>query len=189
LQIESAIQASSILTAIAGATAKIAKPGASTVDVISSIAVIISSLASGYALVKSYQDAAPKFFKGTDKVGGRYDYTNGTDRIMQGGKSKDDVPAWLHNGESVIQADMAEKYRPLIKAIRADNFIGIQKYISPGTYMPKQNITINNAITPAHIDALIQAVQSTKMDVKLDQNGFVASLTNIIDSRNKRASL
>ena len=50
--------------------------------------------------------------------------------------TSDSIPVMLSNGEEVTRALMAEKYRPLLKAInadRVDQYVGVQGYATGGT--------------------------------------------------------
>lgn len=106
LAINAALQASQLLVAITGAISKIATPGIGIAEVIGSMAVIFSSLAAGYGLVKSLQGTQPKLAKGTKRVR-RDGHPSGTDTI----------PAWLNEGEAVIPTDNNKAYHPTVSAI------------------------------------------------------------------------
>jgi hypothetical protein len=106
LAINAALQASQLLVAITGAVAKIADPVTGPAEVIGSIAIIVSSLAAGYALVKSLQNNQPKFAKGDTYV-----------RRGNNPSGVDTIPAWLNEGEAVIPTETNKKYHPAIRAI------------------------------------------------------------------------
>lgn len=102
IAINTAIQASSLLVAVTGAVAKIAEPGVGAVDVISSIGVIIGSLAAGYALVKSLSANQPSFYTGIEDTG------RGGNLDEKGG-----FHAVLHPHERVLTAEENKKLRGL----------------------------------------------------------------------------
>ena len=104
LAINAALQASQVLVSITGA---LASSGGEPIQVATKVATIIAALATGYALVSSLQSKTPSFFEGTDFV-----------PLGNNPKGRDTVPAFLHEGEAVIQADKNKAYAPTIKAIR-----------------------------------------------------------------------
>jgi len=106
LAINAALQASQLLVGITGAISKIATPGIGIAESIGAFAVIVSSLAAGYGLVKSLQGSQPRLAKGDTYVK-RGNNPSGVDTI----------PAWLNEGEAVIPTETNRKYHPTIKAI------------------------------------------------------------------------
>jgi hypothetical protein len=106
LGIDAALQASQILVGITGAISKIATPGIGIAETIGAMAVIFSSLAAGYGLVKSLQGNQPKLFKGT-----RYLKRNGEPA------GRDTIPAMLNEGEAVIPTETNKAYHPTVAAI------------------------------------------------------------------------
>jgi len=106
LAINTALQASQLLVGITGAISKIATPGIGIAESIGAFAVIVSSLAAGYGLVKSLQGSQPRLAKGDPYVK-RGNNPSGVDTI----------PAWLNEGEAVIPTETNRKYHPTIKAI------------------------------------------------------------------------
>jgi hypothetical protein len=106
LAINAALQASQLLVGITGAISKIATPGIGIAESIGAFAVIVSSLAAGYGLVKSLQGSQPRLAKGDPYVK-RNGHPSGVDTI----------PAWLNEGEAVIPTETNKKYHPAIRAI------------------------------------------------------------------------
>jgi len=106
LAINAALQASQLLVGITGAISKIATPGIGIAESIGAFAVIVSSLAAGYGLVKSLQGSQPRLAKGDPYVK-RGNNPSGVDTI----------PAWLNEGEAVIPTETNKKYHPAIRAI------------------------------------------------------------------------
>jgi len=106
LAINAALQASQLLVGITGAISKIATPGIGLAESIGAFAVIVSSLAAGYGLVKSLQGSQPRLAKGDPYVK-RNGHPSGIDTI----------PAWLNEGEAVIPTETNKKYHPAIRAI------------------------------------------------------------------------
>ncbi len=106
LAIDAALQASQLLVGITGAISKIATPGIGIAETIGAIAVIVSSLAAGYGLVKSLQGNQPRFREGDPYVR-RNGHPSGVDTI----------PAWVNEGEAIIPTETNRKYHPAIKAI------------------------------------------------------------------------
>ena len=106
LAINAALQASQLLVGITGAISKIATPGIGLAESIGAFAVIVSSLAAGYGLVKSLQGSQPRLAKGDPYVK-RNGHPSGVDTI----------PAWLNEGEAVIPTETNKKYHPAIRAI------------------------------------------------------------------------
>lgn len=181
LQIDSALQASAILTAVASATTKIREGGSA--NVISGIATIIGALASGYALVKANQDNQPAFYDGTDGIS-RHDFRSGTDNVSHGGAGKDDVHARVNYGEGIIQAHLNTKYQPLVKAIRRDDINGIKNFTFK--QLPSAPIiNVDNGISKKDINELKEAISSIAMNVNLDKYGFLASLSTMSMKLNK----
>jgi len=106
LAINAALQASQLLVGITGAISKIATPGIGLAESIGAFAIIVSSLAAGYGLVKSLQGSQPRLAKGDPYVK-RNGHPSGVDTI----------PAWLNEGEAVIPTETNKKYHPAIRAI------------------------------------------------------------------------
>lgn len=106
LAINAALQASQLLVGITGAISKIATPGIGIAESIGAFAVIASSLAAGYGLVKSLQGNQPRLAKGDPYVK-RNGHPSGVDTI----------PAWLNEGEAVIPTDKNKQYHPSVRAI------------------------------------------------------------------------
>lgn len=106
LAINAALQASQLLVGITGAISKIATPGVGIAETIGAIAVIVASLASGFALARSLQGNQPKLAKGTKRVR-RDGAPAGTDTIA----------AWLNEDEAVIPAHRNKAYHPAVEAI------------------------------------------------------------------------
>lgn len=104
LGIDTALQASQLLVGITGAIAKIGT--GNVLETIASIAVIISTLATGYGLVKSLQGNQPQLATGSKYVS-RGTYPAGTDTI----------PAMINEGEAVIPTHRNKAYHPTVEAI------------------------------------------------------------------------
>jgi hypothetical protein len=94
------------LVGITGAISKIATPGIGLAESIGAFAVIVSSLAAGYGLVKSLQGSQPRLAKGDPYVK-RNGHPSGVDTI----------PAWLNEGEAVIPTDKNKQYHDSVQAI------------------------------------------------------------------------
>jgi hypothetical protein len=177
------------LVAVAGAAAKIAGADGNKFEVIAGIATIIGALASGAALVKSYSDNSPRLAEGTDSFG-RKDYRSGTDSINTGYGGVDKVPAWLNYGEAVISTPQAIKYQPLIKAIRRNDLSGIQQMMYADVpHISNYMVNSDGGITKQDIEELKESIQSIKMNVSLDNEGFTASLLANINKQTKYSNV
>jgi hypothetical protein len=190
IEINTALQASNVLVAIAGAVAKIATPGVGIADTIASVGVIVASLATGYALVSSIQSQKPSFFQGIDFV-----------PLGNNPKGRDTVPANLHEGEAVIQADKNAKYSPTIKAIRRglispdvlNDFVlarvngrAIEKTIEVANQTPSfGDLTDRIRSLETIMQGTNDSIKKIGVNVNLDADGFSASIENFISKKDK----
>jgi len=190
IEINTALQASNVLVAIAGAVAKIVEPGVGIAETIASVGVIVSSLATGYALVSSIQSQKPSFFQGTDFV-----------PLGNNPKGRDTVPANLHEGEAVIQADKNAKYSPTIKAIRRglispdvlNDFVlarvngrAIEKTIEVANQMPSfGELTDRIRSLETIMQGTNDSIKKIGVNVNLDADGFSASIENFFSKKDK----
>jgi hypothetical protein len=204
LAIDSALQASQILVAVAGAAAQIAKGG--PVNVIAGIASIVAALAASAGLIRSIQNQQPKFFAGTDEV--RTDVSRGTDRLHRGKhrSGKDKIPAWLHEGEAVIQADKNARYAPTVQAIRRgilppdilNNFV--RRYstnmnyagIASATKQAQVSMNMDTRAMEKRLNNLenlnrqmLEALTGLNVNVRMDEGGFAASINTYLNRKNK----
>jgi hypothetical protein len=199
LGIDAALQASQILVGITGAIAKIATPGIGIAETISSIAIIVGALATGYGLVKSLQGNQPRLAKGTTYVK-RNGHPSGVDTI----------PALLNEGEAVISTDKNKAYHPTVKAIHEgkipaealNNFVKTYHVIKP---VPQVNygrikdaaelhiqsdgrmaVAINdqNKLIQENNDLQRQTLRAMKamgVNVNMDRNGIAVSVMEVMD--------
>lgn len=153
LGINAAIQASQLLVGITGAISEIAT-GVGTAKAIADIAIIVSSLAAGFALVKSLQANQPKFAKGEKYV-----------RRTKEPAGVDTIPAWLTEGEAVITKEKNKAYHPVIEAIH-DGTV-------PATFLNKQVETYHKIKTPAQPN--YERIKNTA-EMHITSDGRVAGL-------------
>jgi hypothetical protein len=202
LAIDSAVQASQILVAVAGAAAQITKGG--PVNVITGIASIVAALAAAAGLIKRLQAQQPKFFVGTDEV--REDMTGGRDVLYRGRHraGRDTIPAWLHEGEAVIQSDKNKLYQPTVKAIRrgllpADVLNGfVRSYTTGLNYQGIGDIVSRPVVNVQfgemdkrmknleHVNReMLEVLRGMNIDVRMDADGFAASITRYENRKKK----
>jgi hypothetical protein len=177
LEIDSAIQASQILVAIAGATAQIAKPGASTVDIITAVTSIVGALGAGAQLVSQYQSNRPSFFEGTENVAqslgtpqrqGRDGYdisVDGSERIVSG-----KINALLH--------DVPNSQLPTL--VNAGMFAL--------NFKPKENnVDLENKFNKLATQQALtnEYLKNLSINMNIDENGFGASLTTYLNNQKK----
>ncbi len=204
LGIDAALQASQILVGITGAISHIGTgTGAQT---IAEIAVIIASLASGYALVKSLQGNQPSLFVGTKDTG-----TGGNEDNKKG------FTATLHPHEAVIPEDRNKEYHPAVSAIydrtipaeELNRFVTTYHKIKPVPQLAhdrikeaamihverdgKMSVLLleNNKKLDRHIElqeTTIRYLKNMGVKVNLDQNGFAVTQMEVIEKmkRDKR---
>ncbi len=208
LILDSALQASQLLVAITGAIGAISVPGAGPALVAANIATILGALATGYGLVSNLSGKQPKFFTGTDMV--REDVTGGSDSLSRGRYKvgRDTIPAWLHEGEAVIQSDRNKEYNPTVRAIRRgllppavlNGFVrdysnGINYgaldsalRVSEGTKFNESHfIEMNRRLGRLEnvMSGTAEAIAGLNVNVAMDSNGFSASITKHLERRNK----
>ena len=192
LAINAALQASQVLVSITGA---LASSGGEPIQVATKIATIIAALATGFALVSSLQSKTPSFFEGTDFV-----------PLGNNKRGRDTVPAFLHEGEAVIQADRNKAYAPTIKAIRRgllapdilNGFVtGNQmNHMALGQALQSSS---NSSFKESHfvemnerLAGLVQvmlgttkAVRQIGVNVNLDSDGFSLSIQKHLERKSK----
>jgi hypothetical protein len=192
LALDAAVQASQILVAIAAAAADAFKSNQGKIGVATNIATIVAALASGAALVKSLQSSAPRLAEGTDYV------SRGTNPV-----GRDTIPAMLDEGEAVISARTNKKYGPTIRAIRRgllpeDVLNGFVKDYTKGVAYNQLGEAVKNNGVSHFIEmngrlqrlenvmaVTAEAIQGLGVNVKLDQDGFAASINTHLSRRNK----
>lgn len=197
LQIDAAVQASQILVAVASATADSFRKGTGAVGVATGIAAIIAAIASGAALVKSLQNNQPKFFEGTDYV------KRGRNPV-----GRDTIPAMLNEGEAVISTDVNKRYSPTIKAIRRGlipegvmnefvnsygkgiNYHRVGQAIEinkASKFDDSKFIEMNERLgrLESVMTTTAQAIQGLGVNVKMDEDGFAASINTHLSRKNK----
>jgi predicted nucleic acid-binding Zn-ribbon protein len=193
LAIDAALQASQVIVAVAGAAAQISKGGPA--NVAAGIASILAALASGAAIIRSLQANQPKFYEGTDYV------SRGNNP-----RGKDTIPAWLHEGEAVIQADKNAAYSPTIKAIRRGllpanvindfvknysngvNYQAIGKAVEyKQTFNEGHFIEMNKRLgrLERSMSTTAEAISGLKVNVNMDSDGFSAAIQTHINKRNR----
>jgi hypothetical protein len=192
LAINAALQASQVLVSITGA---LASSGGEPIQVATKVATIIAALATGFALVSSLQSKTPSFFEGTDFV-----------PLGNNKKGRDTVPAFLHEGEAVIQADKNKAYAPAIKAIRRglidpeilNGFVtgskmnhfalgqALQTSSNP-SFKETHFIEMNERLAGLEQVMLgtTKAVKQIGVNVNLDSDGFSLSIQKHLDRKSK----
>ncbi|MFJ4653849.1 hypothetical protein ACIP5Y_21490 [Nocardia sp. NPDC088792] len=75
-------------------------------------------------------------------------YSSGGDVSGDGSSISDSIPAWLSDGEFVVNARSADQYRPLLKLINADQ-AGTRKMAQPSTVPTRELLSTANV---AHVD-------------------------------------
>lgn len=172
LGIDAALQGSQILVGITGAISKIATPGIGVAETIAEIAIIIGSLATGYALVRSLSSNQPKLAKGDPYVS-RGTYPGGTDTI----------PAMLNEGEAVIPTHRNKAYHPTIEAIYngtvpAEHLNDFVRNYHQIKSVPQMDHSRIKEIAELHIgENGRMAVLMTEHNKKLDENNELQRLT------------
>lgn len=161
MAINAALQASQMLVAVTGAIAKIAEPGVGTVDVITSIGVIIGALAGGYALVKSLQQNQPSFFVGTEDTG-------------HGGNvdSKGGFHAVLHPHERVLTAEENKKLkglsnREVIERVERTKFLTENFKVKPA---PSLNMAAMEMATSSSVRQEALRLDGIERELKLNNH-------------------
>lgn len=208
LVLDAALQASQLLVAITGAIGAISIPGAGPALVAANIATILGALATGYGLVSNLSGKQPKFFTGTDMV--RDDVTGGSDSLSRGRHraGQDTIPAWLHEGEAVIQSDRNKEYNPTVRAIRRgllppsvlNGFVrdysnGINygaldsalRVSEGGKFNESHFIEMNKRLGRLEnvMSGTADAIAGLNVNVAMDSNGFSASIMKHAERRNK----
>ncbi len=208
LILDSALQASQLLVAITGAISAISIPGAGPALVAANIATILGALATGYGLVSNLSGKQPKFFSGTDMV--RDDVTGGSDSLSRGRHraGRDTIPAWLHEGEAVIQSDRNKEYNPTVRAIRRgllppailNGFVrDYSNGINYGALDSALRVSEGAKFNESHfiemnkrlgrlenvMSGTAEAIAGLNVNVAMDSNGFSASIAKHMERRNK----
>jgi hypothetical protein len=192
LAINAALQASQVLVSITGA---LASSGGEPIQVATKVATIIAALATGFALVSSLQSKTPSFFEGTDFV-----------PLGNNKKGRDTVPAFLHEGEAVIQADKNKAYAPTIKAIRRGllppellngfvtgnqmNHLALGKALqssSNTSFKESHFVEMNERLAGLEQVMLgtTKAVRQIGVNVNLDSDGFSMSIQKHLERKSK----
>lgn len=192
LAINAALQASQVLVSITGA---LASSGGEPIQVATKVATIIAALATGFALVSSLQSKTPSFFEGTDFV-----------PLGNNKKGRDTVPAFLHEGEAVIQADKNKAYAPTIKAIRRGllapellngfvtgnqmNHLALGKALqssSNTSFKESHFVEMNERLAGLEQVMLgtTKAVRQIGVNVNLDSDGFSLSIQKHLERKSK----
>jgi hypothetical protein len=178
LEIDSAIQASQILVAIAGAAAQIAKPGASTVDIISAITAVVGALGAGVQLVSQYQSSRPSFFEGTEDV------AKSLGKPSRLGRDGYDIS--VDGSERIVPGFINQKLKGISNAQLPDL---VQAGVFALNFKEKSN---NNIDLENKFNRLADQQEQTNkflknlsINMNIDENGFGASLTTYLDNQNK----
>ena len=191
LQIDAALQGSQILVAVAGASADAFKKGSGPAGVAVGIASIIAAIASGAALVRSLQNAQPRFFEGTDYV------SRGNNPV-----GRDTIPAFLNEGEAVISTDINKRYGTTIKAIRRglvpedalNGFVNNYKHgnisstiagVKPVDTSHFKEMNQRLQRLEGVMNLTTEAIKGLGVNVKMDSDGFAASINTHLSKRNK----
>ena len=200
IAINAAIQASSILVAVAGAVAKIADGATGPVETIASIGIIVASLAAGYALVKSMQQNQPSFYVGTEDTGhgGRADEKGGFhavlhphERVLTAEENKQ--LKGLSNKQVV---ELVQKSRVFVEqwktkpapslnmaAMEMANKASSTQSVQVAALMEENNKELKeNKILQKSI---LKTLKGMGMAVSIDQRGFVAEYMKNIEDINK----
>jgi hypothetical protein len=194
IAINTALQASQLLVSITGAVMAISAGPAGPALVATNIATIIGALTTGYALIDSLNSNVPSFYDGIDYI-----------PLGNNKKGKDTVPAMLHEGEAVIQADKNAKYAPTIKAIRRGlvdpsllnsiaqgglNYSGLGNAIevnNNNNYNAKELREMNDKLERLTMimSGTNKSIDDLNFNVNLDSDGFSASIQKAMNRKNK----
>jgi hypothetical protein len=190
IAINTALQASQLLVSITGALTAISVPGAGPALVAANIATIVAGLSTGYGLLSNLASSTPSFFEGKDFV-----------PLGNNPKGRDTIPANLHEGEAVIQADKNAKYAPTVRAIRRGlispdilnsistgklNYGAIEKAIEVKT--SNSDFTEMNKKLESMLMLLSgtnKAIGGLNVNVNMDSDGFSASIMKYQTRRSK----
>lgn len=191
LAINNALTLSQALVAAITAIAQAASGGGG-IAAIAAVAAVIGAIAAAYSFVSSLQPQTTGFFTGTESV--------------EGPGGKDTIPARLTRGERVVTAEDNKKYWKTLSAIHnhvipadvLNNFVA--NY--PDTHVPvvdfdrlmsaTGNKTGFDSIEVAGkldrldetLNVVVASIQQLGINVKLDEDGFSASLESY--SRRKK---
>lgn len=187
LQIDTALRASAIITALAGA---LAESKGNTVTTAQRIATIVAALAQGAALISSV--SGPKLAKGTD----RFDMRGGTERLYNGGVSKgvDKYPAWLNEGERVVPTHINNRLKGISNMdlprlinngikYQSLNYDGIGQAVK--IHSDKQDIKFDTKRLEQKVDVMTNILSSLDINFNVDKKGFSASLESYMNLKNK----
>lgn len=184
LEIDSAIQASQILVAVAGAAAQIAKGG--TAEVIAGITTIVTAIGSGITLVNQMRDARPTFFGGTEGT-----VAEALGKPQRQGRDGYDIS--VDGSEMILNGNITSQLRK--KGIKASDLPQIAEAgLIKGTYisidknlLQKDNNSLEKRL--ANLEVLQaennEYLKKLSINVNLDSEGFATSITTMIDNNRK----
>ncbi len=160
LAIDSAIQVSQMLVAIAGAAAQIAK-AEGIGGVIAGAATIAGVVASGFALINQIQNARPKFYDGTDYLG-----------LGGNPKGKDTIPIMAHEGERIVPSYINEKLKG-IKNADLPNYVALAKQKMPKVEARSHTSPYEDRLNmlDRKTTRLLEAVTNLSVNMNVDEQG------------------
>jgi len=158
--------------------------------------------------VSSLSSQQPRFFTGADMV--RENMLGGSDKLERGRHKvgRDTIPAWLHEGEAVIQADKNQQYNPTVRAIRRGilppdvlngfvrsysnginyNALGSALRVSEGGKFNESHFIETNkrlARLENVMERTAESIAGLNVNVAMDSNGFAASITKHLEHKTK----
>lgn len=183
LALDTALRASSILTAIAGA---LADTKGESISAAARVATIIGAIAQGAALVASLNSNAPNLWEGTD-----YAVSDTLGAAPKRGRDAYNVN--VDKDERVL----AKKYNDPIRNIHSKDIprlvnLGLNPKLDyPAMAAANQNYVSNTTVQSLStkkledkVDKMTAALAALQMNVKLDKKGFAASIASHMEMQN-----
>jgi hypothetical protein len=178
IEINTAIQASQILVAVAGAAAQIAAPGATIAQVVAAITTVIGAIGTGASLVAQGNSSQPRLYDGTEYL-----------ERGNNPKGRDTIPAMLHEGERIVPSYINEKLKgiPNIDLPKlVDGSLFNYNFVNAKA-LPKENNNLENRLK--NLEALQsennEYLKKLSINVTMDSEGFATSISTMLDNQKK----